>query len=77
MLLSRLAARAWQLVYSIVALLGFYLYVTGYGDARQLLVYVAPSWLRYVAALLMLPAPALRPRLGAAWTHPGGLAGVR
>ena len=55
---ERLGPRAWQLVYSIVALLGFYLLVTGYGDARATaaVLYVAPSWLRYVAALLMLPA---------------------
>jgi uncharacterized membrane protein len=55
---ERLGPRAWQLVYSIVALLGFYLLVNGYGAARAAaaVLYVAPSWLRYVAALLMLPA---------------------
>ncbi len=55
---ERLGTRAWQLVYSIAALLGFYLLVTGYGAARAsaAVVYVAPSSLRYVAAVLMLPA---------------------
>src|SRR5688572_1632541 len=55
---ERLGPRAWQLVYSIIALLGFYLLVAGYGAARatSAVLYVAPSWLRYVAALLMLPA---------------------
>ena len=55
---ERLGPRAWQLVYSIIALLGFYLLVTGYGAARATasVLYVAPPWLRYVAALLMLPA---------------------
>ena len=55
---ERLGPRAWQLVYSIIALLCFYLLVTGYGAARATVavVYVAPSWLLYVAALLMLPA---------------------
>ena len=50
--------RAWQLVYSIIALLGFYLLVTGYGAARAtaVVLYVAPPWLRFVAAVLMLPA---------------------
>jgi uncharacterized membrane protein len=55
---ERLGPRAWQFVYSIIALLGFYLLVTGYGAARTTVavLYVAPPWLRYVAALLMLPA---------------------
>jgi uncharacterized membrane protein len=55
---ERLGPRAWQLVYSIIALLGFYLLVAGYGAARAAaaVLYVAPTWLRYVAALLMLPA---------------------
>ena len=55
---ERLGPRAWQFVYSIVALLGFYLLVTGYGAARatSAVLYVAPFWLGYVAALLMLPA---------------------
>jgi uncharacterized membrane protein len=55
---ARLGPRAWQLVYSIIALLGFYLLVAGYGAARATaaVLYVPPPWLRYVAALLMLPA---------------------
>jgi uncharacterized membrane protein len=55
---ERLGTRAWQGLYSILALLGFYLLVTGYGAARHAtaVLYVPPSWLRYVAALLMLPA---------------------
>ena len=45
-------------MYSIAALIGFYLLVTGYGAARATAaaVYAGPSWLRYVAAFLMLPA---------------------
>ncbi len=55
---ERLGPRTWQLVYSIFALSGFYLLVTGYGAARAsaAVLYVTPPWLRYVAALLMLPA---------------------
>jgi uncharacterized membrane protein len=55
---ERLGPRTWQLVYSIIALLGFYLLVTGYGAARATdsVLYIAPPWLRNVAALLMLPA---------------------
>lgn len=54
---ERLGRRVWQGIYSIAALLGFYLLVTGYGAARAsaAVIYVSPPWLRYVAALLMLP----------------------
>jgi len=54
---KRLGTRAWQGAYSILALLGFYLLVTGYGDARLVaeVLYAPPPWLHYVAAVLMLP----------------------
>jgi uncharacterized membrane protein len=54
---KRLGTRAWQGAYSILALLGFYLLVTGYGAARPTaaLLYAPPAWLHYVAAVLMLP----------------------
>jgi uncharacterized membrane protein len=54
---ERLGTLVWQGIYSVIALLGFYLLVTGYGAARAsaAVLYVTPSWLRYVAALLMLP----------------------
>lgn len=53
----RLGVRAWQGAYSILALLGFYLLVTGYGAARPTaaMLYAPPPWLHYVAAVLMLP----------------------
>jgi uncharacterized membrane protein len=54
---ERLGARPWQAIYSVIALAGFYLIVTGYGAARgsASILYASPAWLRYVAALLMLP----------------------
>ena len=54
---KRLGARAWQSAYSILALIGFYLLVTGYGAARPVAatLYAPPAWLHYVAAVLMLP----------------------
>ena len=54
---ERLGARAWQGIYSIAALIGFYLLVTGYGAARSsaAVLYASPPRLRYLAALLMLP----------------------
>lgn len=54
---ERLGTRVWQGIYSVVALIGFYLIVSGYGAARAsaALVYTTPQELRYVAAVLMLP----------------------
>lgn len=58
---GRLGLMTWQGTYSVIALAGFYLLVTGYGTARSsaAVLYASPSWLRYLAALLMLPAFAL------------------
>jgi uncharacterized membrane protein len=54
---ERLGGR-WQAVYAIASLVGFYLIVSGYGEARQVadVLYVPPIWLKHVAAVLMLPA---------------------
>ena len=54
---DRLGVRAWQGIYSVMALAGFYLLVSGYGAARPVaaVLYAPPAWLHYVAALLMLP----------------------
>ena len=75
---KRLGTRAWQGIYSVISLLGFYLLVTGYGAARASadVVYVTPSWLRHVSALLMLPvfslalASVLPGRIRACAGHP-------
>lgn len=55
---ERLGNRTWQGIYSIAALAGFYLLVTGYGAARasDAVLYATPPGFRYLAALLMLPA---------------------
>ena len=55
---ERLGARIWQAAYSILAALGIYLLVSGYGAARPVaaVLYAPPPWLHYVAAALMLPA---------------------
>ncbi len=54
---ERLGARAWQGIYSVIALIGFYLIVAGYGAVRSsaAVLYATPPAFRYVAALLMLP----------------------
>lgn len=54
---ERLGPRIWQAVYSVVALIGFYLIVSGYGAARPgaEVLYSTPQSFRYLAALLMLP----------------------
>jgi uncharacterized membrane protein len=55
---ERLGTRAWQGIYSIASLLGFFLLVAGYRADRvsAAVLYVSPTWFRYVAAVLMLPA---------------------
>jgi uncharacterized membrane protein len=55
---QRLGTRAWQGIYSVVSAIGLYLLISGYGAARHVaeVLYVPPTWLRYVAAVLMLPA---------------------
>jgi len=81
---ERLGVRAWQIAYSVLALLGFYLLVSGYEAARPLaaVLYVPPPWLHYVAAVLMLPvftlalASVLSGRIRARAGHPLLLATV-
>jgi uncharacterized membrane protein len=55
---GRMGKRAWQGLYSVVALIGFYLIISGYGAARlsASVVYSTPPSFRYIAAVLMLPA---------------------
>jgi uncharacterized membrane protein len=55
---DRLGTRRWQGLYTIASFVGLYVLITGYGAARAAaeVLYVTPAWLRYVAALLMLPA---------------------
>lgn len=75
---ERLGGRTWQGIYSIAALFGFYLLVTGYGAARTsaAVLYASPPWFRYLAALLMLPvftlvlASVLPGRIRARARHP-------
>jgi uncharacterized membrane protein len=75
---KRLGVRAWQVAYSILALLGFYLLVSGYGAARSIaaVLYAPLPWLHYVAAVLMLPvfplafASVLPGRIQARTAHP-------
>ena len=49
---------AWKGMYALVSLVGFVLICYGFGLARQtpVILYSPPTWLRYVAVILMLPA---------------------
>lgn len=77
-MVARLGAGAWKGLYSVVSLVGFWLILKGYAAARlePTLVWVPPTGLRHVAALLMLPvfpllfATYLPGRLRAAAKHP-------
>ncbi len=78
---NRFAAKSeigWKAFYGIVSLVGLWLIVRGYGAARlePTVLYVPPTWLRHLVALLMLPvfvlffAPYLPGRIKAATKHP-------
>jgi uncharacterized membrane protein len=62
----------------VVSAVGLYLLISGYGAARHVaeVLYVPPTWLRYVAALLVLPvftlalASVLPGRIQARARHP-------
>lgn len=69
---------SWKAVYALVSLVGIVLMVRGYADLRQTptLLYLPPTWMRHVAALLMLPvfaffiASYFPGRIKAALKHP-------
>jgi uncharacterized membrane protein len=56
-LASRLGELPWKAIYGLIALAGLYLIVQGYSAARgdPILIYHAPTWLRHVTLLLMVP----------------------
>ena len=47
----------WKIAYSLLSLIGFWLIINGYAEARLTseFLYDPPRWLSHVAALLMLP----------------------
>lgn len=78
---DRIAARsenAWKGFYTLVSLVGIVLMVRGYAELRSTptVLYVAPLWLRHVAALLLLPvfiffiAPYFPGKIKTALKHP-------
>lgn len=60
---NRMAARVgelpWKALYAVIALVGLWLIVEGYAQARQsaapVILYQAPVWMRHITLLLMLP----------------------
>jgi uncharacterized membrane protein len=54
---ARLGANGWKALYGIASIVGFVLLVKGYAIARAepVPLYFPPTWLRHIAALLMLP----------------------
>ncbi len=81
---ARWGEGAWKAAYSIISLIGFVLICKGFVLARlsPTMLYAPPAWLRYVAALLMVPvfplvfASFLPGRIRTAMKHPL-LAGVK
>jgi uncharacterized membrane protein len=56
-MVSRLGPGLWRVIYSVLALVGFYLIVRGYSIARHdpIVLYQPPHAMRYLSAVLMLP----------------------
>jgi len=56
-MVARLGKPAWQALYGIVSIAGFLLLIKGYGLTRAdpVPLYVPPTALRHIAAILMLP----------------------
>ncbi len=54
-LVARLGALPYRGLYSLISLFGFVLIVHGYGQAPRIDVWLPPSALRHLTALLMLP----------------------
>jgi uncharacterized membrane protein len=77
-LIARFGEIPWKLVYALVAVLGFYLIIVGYGQTRlaPIQIYDPPTWMRHVALLLMVPvfpillAAYLPGRIQSATKHP-------
>ena len=78
---DRMAAKSpigWRLVYTVVSIIGVVLIVRGYGELRMTpaVLYTSPLWMRYVAAVLLLPvfilllAPYFPGRIKTAAKHP-------
>jgi uncharacterized membrane protein len=68
----------WKALYGVVSLVGLWLIVKGYAEARPAttVLYYPPVWLRHLSALLMLPmfifffAPYFPGRIKTALKHP-------
>ncbi len=77
-LIARFGEIPWKAGYGLIALLGFYLIVVGYGDARlaPIRIYEPPTWMQHINLLLMLPvfplllATYLPGRIQTATKHP-------
>ena len=70
---QRLGTRAWQGIYSIASLLGFYLLISGYRATRATaaVLYVPPAWLPLHCGAPDAACIYARARLGAAGAHQG------
>jgi uncharacterized membrane protein len=77
-MVARIGDGPWKGLYALISIAGFVLLVWGYNLTRHqpTLLYASPTWLRYVAAVLMLPvfplllAAYLPGRIKTATKHP-------
>lgn len=57
-MMARVGERGWKAGFALVSLVGFYLIVVGYADARltPTVLWPSPIWTRHLTALLTVPA---------------------
>ena len=75
---ARYGERAWQGGYGLIAFIGLFLIIHGYGIARldTVVLYTPPDWLRQIAVVLLIPvfpllfAAYLPGRIRSATRHP-------
>ena len=75
---AKLGTGPWKALYTLVSVIGFVMLVHGYAISRAepVVLYTPPTWMRHVAALLLLPvfpllfAAYLPGRIKAAVKHP-------
>lgn len=77
-MVAKLGTTGWKGLYSLIALIGFYLIIVGYGAARMepVVLYSPPFWMNHITMLLMVPvfpmllAAYLPGRIKATLKHP-------
>jgi uncharacterized membrane protein len=56
-MVAKMGEAPWKGIYSVVATIGFFLFIWGYGLARQesAIIYISVPWLMHLSMLLLIP----------------------